>query len=329
MDPLAPVPLITARGLKKYFPARAGVLNRARRFIKAVNDVSFNIHAGETLALVGESGCGKTTVGRMLLRLIDPTDGSILVDGHDITNLKPSQLGPFRRRLQIIFQDPYSSLNPRMTAGTIIGEAIRVHQRLPKSQWQHKVDTLLERVGLDSSARDRYPHEFSGGQRQRIGIARALAVDPEFVVCDEAVSALDVSVQAQILSLLDDLKHELRLAYLFITHDLNVVRQIADRVLVMYLGRVVEVASVERLFDKPMHPYTRCLLSANPIPDPLCPPAPIVVEGEVPSALDPPNGCPFHTRCPDAMDRCRHEVPAAVAIGAAGHGVACHLYSDS
>ena len=321
-------PLVAVRGLKKHFAVRSGLFARVHGWIKAVDDISFHIGAGETLALVGESGCGKTTLGRAVLRLIEPSAGAVTVCGRDIGTLNTKQLREFRRKLQIIFQDPYSSLNPRISVGGIIGESMRVHEGASQTEAHRRVDRLLERVGLDTSFQRRFPHELSGGQRQRVGIARALALGPEFVVCDEAVSALDVSVQAQILNLLSELQRDAGLTYLFISHDLNVVRQIADRVAVMYLGKLVECADVERIFTTPMHPYTQSLIDANPIPDPNCPPTTTILEGEVPSALDPPTGCPFHTRCPQVLDRCRTTLPVTT-ITDTGHTVACHLYAQS
>jgi len=316
--------LVEVRTLRKYFPVRGGVFSRVRAHVKAVEDVSFGIGRGETFGLVGESGCGKTTVGRSMLRLIEPTSGSMLFDGRDVTACSGGELRTLRRRMQIVFQDPYGSLNPRMTVGAIIGEPIRVHGLAKGQELDTRVASLLERVGLPASYRSRYPHEFSGGQRQRIGIARALALRPEFIVCDEAVSALDVSIQAQVLNLFEDLQQEFRLSYLFISHDLNVVRHVADRVGVMYLGQLVETAHTEEIFRNPRHPYTQALMSANPLPDPEVRTERIALPGEVPSALNPPTGCRFHTRCPLAMERCTQQAPPEVAC-APDHTARCFL----
>lgn len=323
-------PLLEVRGLKKHFPVKTGVFSRVGAWVKAVDDVSFSIGRNEVYALVGESGCGKTTAGRTLLRLIEPTAGEVHFDGHDVFSLGKGEMRALRRRMQLIFQDPYSSLNPRMTVGGIISEPIRVHGLASGAELDARVDTLLEQVGLAPEYRTRYPHEFSGGQRQRIGIARALALGPEFIVCDEAVSALDVSIQAQILNLLQDLQRDLGLSYLFITHDLNVVQHLADRVGVMYLGRLVESARRGALFDEPLHPYTQALISANPVPDPTRELVPQVLDGEVPSPLSPPGGCHFHPRCPRVMDRCSQEVPLLQIRGNGEdeRAVACHLYDE-
>ncbi len=323
-------PLVEVRHLKKYFPVRSGIFSRVSAWVRAVDDVSFEIRQGETLGLVGESGCGKTTLGRTLLRLMEPTEGEVLFDGENIFRLPPRELRRLRRRMQIIFQDPYASLNPRMTVGAIVGEALKIHGLARGKELDRKVCNLLERVGLSPSYRFRYPHEFSGGQRQRIGIARALALDPELIVCDEPVSALDVSIQAQILNLLQDLQKELHLSYLFISHDLNVVEYLADRVAVMYLGKLVEVAPAEELFRNPMHPYTQALMSANPSPDPAVRSRRMVLRGDVPSPLHPPSGCRFHPRCPQAMDCCRVVEPPLVRTKTeqGEHWVWCHLYGD-
>jgi oligopeptide/dipeptide ABC transporter ATP-binding protein len=291
-----------------------------------VEDVSFEVGTREIFALVGESGCGKTTTGRAILRLVEATGGSVRFDGAPVFELSRRELRALRRRMQLIFQDPYGSLNPRMTVGGIVGEPLRIHRLAAGAELERKVAALLERVGLDAGYRTRYPHEFSGGQRQRIGIARALALDPDFIVCDEAVSALDVSIQAQVLNLLRELQRDLGLAYLFITHDLNVVRYLADRVGVMYLGRLVETAGAEDLFREPLHPYTRALISANPVPDPELPVHPEVLEGEVPSPIAPPPGCAFHPRCPRAFDRCPVEIPRLRPVRGGARQVACHLY---
>ena len=328
-SPPAPA-LVEIRNLKKYFPVRSGVFSRVSAWVKAVDDVSFAIQPRETFGLVGESGCGKTTVGRTLLRLIEPTAGEVFFQGQDFCQLSATQVRQARRQMQMIFQDPYSSLNPRMTVAAIIGEALKVHGLAQGEELDQQVSALLERVGLSPTYRSRYPHEFSGGQRQRIGIARALALSPQFIVCDEPVSALDVSIQAQILNLLQDLQNDLGLSYLFISHDLNVVEHIADRVAVMYLGKLVEVAPVDELFRNPQHPYTLALMSANPVPDPTMQTERTVLTGDVPSPLNPPAGCPFHTRCPQAMDHCKMTPPPLVQNrqGAEEHLVWCHLYGE-
>jgi oligopeptide/dipeptide ABC transporter ATP-binding protein len=299
-------------------------LRRTVGQVHAVDGVSFVIGAGETLGLVGESGCGKTTVGRSVLRLIEPTAGVIRLGGRDITRLGRAELRPFRREMQIIFQDPFSSLNPRMRAGDIVGEPLKVHGTVPARERRERVAALFARVGLSEAQMDNYPHQFSGGQRQRIGVARALALNPKLIVGDEPVSALDVSIQAQVINLLTDLQRELGLSYLFISHNLAVVEHISHRIAVMYLGRIVEHTDRETLFRKPLHPYTEALLAAVPVPDPAARRAKRVLQGDVPSPLHPPAGCHFHTRCPYAEARCRSETPRLREIEP-GHHVACHL----
>ena len=319
-------PLLEVRGLAMHFPISEGiVLSRKVGDVKAVDGVDFSIARGETLGLVGESGCGKTTTGRCILRLEKPTAGEILFDGRDVNRMERRELTALRRRMQVIFQDPYSSLNPRMKVGEIIAEPIKVHGVEPDGRRRReRVRELLSVCGLDPKFTDRYPHEMSGGQRQRVGIARALALDPEFIVCDEAVSALDVSIQAQVVNLLEDLRERFRLTYLFIAHDLSVVRHLCQRVAVMYLGRIVEMAESDELFDNPLHPYTQALLSAVPIPDPRVEAARAfrVTKGEVPSPINPPSGCVFHPRCPMAVAGCSVSRPALRELRP-GHWVAC------
>ncbi len=316
--------LLEVNNLVKHFPIRAGFLRRVVNHVRAVDGVSFAVQQGETLGLVGESGCGKTTTARTILRLQEPTSGSIKFEGQELLKLRRKELRLKRRDMQIIFQDPYSSLNPRLTVGQIIGEPLRIHKIVAGSELEGRVKQLLERVGLASYHYRRYPHEFSGGQRQRIGIARALALNPKLIVCDEPVSALDVSIQSQILNLLEDLQKEFALTYLFIAHNLSVVKHISDRVGVMYLGKLVELTTSQKLYGEPLHPYTQVLLSAIPQPDARRQRSRIVVQGDVPSPINPPAGCRFHTRCPYVVDRCKSEVPEWLEVRPA-HYVACHL----
>jgi oligopeptide transport system ATP-binding protein len=317
--------LVEVENLVKYFPVTAGVFSRRVAEVKAVDGVSFGIRRGETLGLVGESGCGKTTTGQCILQLHEVTSGRILFEGRDLVQARGEALRRMRRHMQLIFQDPFASLDPRMTAAEIIGEPLIVHGLADGRTWREQVNELLRMVELEPYMARRYPHEFSGGQRQRIGIARALAVRPAFIVCDEPVSALDVSIQAQIVRLLVRLRGELGLTYLFIAHDLSVVRNISDRVAVMYLGRIVEITTSDELYDNPLHPYTISLLSAVPIPDPAVDRRRrrIILTGDVPSPINPPAGCPFHPRCYQAIDRCRTEVPSLRDLGG-GHWAACH-----
>jgi len=320
--------LVEVQHLQQYFPA--GGMGKNKRYVQAVDDVSFAIRKGETLGLVGESGCGKTTTGRTLLRLYEPTDGTIIYDGKVLFDKKKKiavDMLPYRRRMQIVFQDPYASLDPRMTIGDIVGEGIDIHKLAANDKDRHdRIIALLERVGLNSEHANRYPHEFSGGQRQRVGIARALAVNPEFIVCDEPVSALDVSIQAQVVNMFEDLQQEMGLTYLFIAHDLSVVKHISNRIGVMYLGTLVELAESYELNKNPIHPYTKTLLSAVPVPDPEVSRTRqrIVLQGDIPSPMNPPSGCRFHTRCPYATEKCKQEVPQ-FKEHAPGHYAACLL----
>ncbi|OBY77108.1 peptide ABC transporter substrate-binding protein [Paenibacillus sp. KS1] len=317
--------LLDVRGLKKYFPASKSLLGRPQKVLKAVDDVSFQIHKGETFGLVGESGCGKSTTGRSIVRLYDVTDGEVLFDGQNIATMNEKQLKPFRKRMQTIFQDPYSSLNPSMNVTQLISEPMAIHGVVNRKDQRNMVLSLLEKVGLKPEHAERYPHEFSGGQRQRISIARALSVRPEFILCDEPISALDVSVQAQVVNMLEDLQEEYGLTYLFIAHDLSMVRHISDRIGVMYLGKLVEVAPSDELYNHPAHPYTQALLSAIPVPDPKQAGSAIsMLQGDLPSPLADMQGCKFASRCPFATERCRQEEPKWREISS-GHYAACHL----
>ena len=319
---MSDAPLLRVDDLAMYFPVTAGVFGRAVAQVKAVDGVSFTLRSGRTLGLVGESGCGKTTVGQSIVRLLEPTGGQIEFEGRDVTHAPYAELRDLRRDLQIVFQDPFGSLNPRMTVADIVGEALEVHGIASGREVERRVVEVLARVGVPAAWINRYPHEFSGGQRQRICIARAIALEPKLVICDEAVSALDVSIQAQVINLLIDLQREMGLAYLFISHDLSVVRHISDDIAVMYLGQIVESAPADELFTRPAHPYTRSLLSAIPVPDPTQRSLRVVLEGDVPSPLDPPSGCRFHPRCPAVMDRCRSEPPPSLSLGGE-HSVGC------
>ncbi len=318
-------PLLEVRNLKKYFPIRRGLLSRVVGHVKAVDGIDLFLNRGETLGLVGESGCGKTTAGRVILRLLDATEGSVIFEGRDVLRLGREELRALRREMQIIFQDPYGSLNPRMTVGGMLSEAIKIHKLASGEGVKKRVAELLDVVGLSAHHSRRYPHEFSGGQRQRIGVARALAVDPKFIIADEPVSALDVSIQAQIINLLQDLQKQFHLTYLFIAHDLSVVKHISDRVAVMYLGRIVELADRDRLYKSPKHPYTRALLAAVPIPDPGAKRKRIILPGDVPSPANPPAGCPFHPRCVERLPQCQEMTPKLQDLGD-GHMVSCWLY---
>jgi oligopeptide/dipeptide ABC transporter ATP-binding protein len=323
MNATAPA-ILSVKGLVKHFPVKKGVLQRTVGQVRAVDDVSFDIAPGETLGLVGESGCGKSTVGKTILKLLDPTEGEIWLSGARIDELSKGDMRPFRRQMQVVFQDPYSSLNPRLTVRDIIGEPLKNFGVASGAELERQVVELAQKVGLRAEALDRLPHEFSGGQRQRIGIARALALRPSLIICDEPVSALDVSVQAQVINLLVDLQRDFGLSYLFIAHDIAVIEHISHRVAVMYLGKIVELADRAALFARPQHPYTEALLSAVPVPDPEIERKRIILKGDVPSPIDPPSGCRFRTRCPLAFDRCAAEEPPIKEVFP-GHHVACHL----
>ena len=316
--------ILDVQDLKKYFPIRGGVFQHTVGYVKAVDGISFQLKRGETLGIVGESGCGKSTAGRTILRLHEITGGKVLFNGKDIAKLSKKELRKKRLEMQMVFQDPYSSLNPRMTVGQIIGEALTDHKLMSKTQAKEKVQEIMEVCGLPSYYISRYPHEFSGGQRQRIGIARALVLDPQFVICDEPVSALDVSIQSQIINLLGDLQKERNFSYIFISHDLSVVEYISNRVAVMYLGNIVELADKNEIFDNPLHPYTKALMSAIPVPDPTRKRERIILTGDLPSPSNPPSGCKFRTRCPMACEKCAKEAPEYRDVGG-GHYVACHL----
>lgn len=320
--------LLETKDLRKYFTGKKGLFNRNPPVVKAVDDINLTIRRGETLGLVGESGCGKSTLGRTILKLIPMTSGQVLYEGRDIAACDKKQMWEMRKKMQIIFQDPYSSLNPRMTVFDLVSAPLQVYGIGTREEQKEMVISILNDVGLDKQYLNRFPHEFSGGQRQRIGIARALILNPEFVVCDEAVSALDVSVRAQVLNLMQKMQKKKNLTYLFISHDLSVVRHVSDRVAVMYLGSVVEVGKKQELYASPKHPYTQALLSAIPIPDANRKRNRIILEGDVPSAYNPPSGCKFHTRCPYAKEQCQTEVPVLRAVGEGGHFVACHQFAD-
>lgn len=326
----ARTPLISVRDLKMYFPIHSGLLQRKTGDVKAVDGVSFDIYPGETLGVVGESGCGKSTCGRAVLRLYEPTEGTVMIDGQDVLGLSPDALRRKRPQMQMVFQDPQASLNPRMTVAALIGEPLDEHTDWPRAKKLERIYELMDAVGLNRDFANRYPHAFSGGQRQRIGIARALALNPKFIVCDEPIAALDVSIQAQVVNLLEDLQDRFGLTYMFISHDLSMVRHIADRVAVMYLGRIIELARVADLFASPLHPYTQALLSAVPEPDPEAHKrgGRIVLQGDVPSPANPPKGCAFCTRCPKVMDICRTERPI-YREHAPGHFAACHLLTQT
>lgn len=320
-------PLLKVQGLKKHFPIRSGILGQVTGQVKAVDDVSFYVNEGETLGIVGESGCGKSTTGRMLMRLLEPTDGSIEFKGQNLAKLSSAEMRKARRDIQMVFQDPYASLNPRHSIGQILEEPLIVHGIGNAKERKKRVSELLKIVGLSDYHSKRFPHQFSGGQRQRVGIARALMTNPKLIIADEPVSALDVSIQAQVLNLMQDLQKELKLTYIFIAHDLGVVRHISDRVGVMYLGKMVELSESEKLYTNPLHPYTKGLLSAVPVPDPNFKREQILIEGDIPSPSNPPSGCAFHTRCPFKMDICTKVVPKLNEVEK-DHSVACHLYNE-
>lgn len=319
--------ILEVQHLKKYFPIETNFFGKPKRFLRAVDDISFTLKKGTTIGVVGESGCGKTTLGRTILKLYDSDGGKIVFEGNDITNLSRKEMAKYRTKMQLIFQDPYSSLPPRMTIGSIISEAVRVHNIVPKNEINAYVRDIMKKCGLQQHYYDRYPHEFSGGQRQRICIARALAVKPELVVCDEPVSALDVSIQAQIINLLKELQVTMGLTYIFISHDLSVVKYITDKIMVMYLGNTMETGETDKLFDHPLHPYTQALFSAIPVPDPDTKAKRIILQGDIPSPANPPKGCKFHTRCSKCMEICKNKQPRYIEVEP-DHFVACHLYDQ-
>ncbi|MEK5040808.1 ABC transporter ATP-binding protein [Sporosarcina sp. FSL K6-3457] len=322
--------LLEVKGLKQYFPIKGGFMGRTVNHVKAVDDISFTVYEGETVSIVGESGCGKSTTGRAILRLEEPTEGTVTFNDVELTNISKREMRKHRKDLQIIFQDPYASINPRQTVSDILMEAMTIQNSVPPKERRKRTIELLQTVGLNEYQADRYPHEFSGGQRQRIGIARALAVNPKLIICDEAVSALDVSIQAQVLNLLEELQEDFNLTYLFISHDLGVVRHISDRVIVMYLGKIVEIGDKLSIFENPKHPYTKALLSAIPVPDPTRVKTHIPLRGDVPSPIDPPTGCRFHTRCPFAQDKCKVEEPLLYTHDSMteDHQAACHFVKE-
>ncbi len=322
--------LLKVNNLKQYFPIKGGILGRTVNHVKAVDDVSLTVYEGETVSIVGESGCGKSTTGRAILRLDEPTSGEVIFEGENLLQLSKKKMRSKRKDLQIIFQDPYASINPRQTVRQVLSEAMEIQNVVPRAEREQKIIDLMETVGLGAHQIDRFPHEFSGGQRQRIGIARALSVNPKLIICDEAVSALDVSIQAQVINLLKKLQRDFQLTYLFISHDLGVVRHISDRIVVMYLGKVVEVADKKSLFNNPKHPYTKALLSAIPVPDPDKKSERIILEGDVPSPINPPSGCRFHTRCPFATEKCKEEEPVlrTTTNMIQGHQAACHYIDE-